>query len=143
LSVVFTDASTGTITNWLWSFGNGASVTNTSNINATNTYVAGGPFTVTLTVSGPGGSSSTNGLISIAAYPTPKISSLTSSAGFIVFSGTNCPAGVQYRILTQTNVAKPLSSWIPVATNTFLSNGSFSYSNPKTNPAAYFRLVSP
>jgi len=143
LSVVFTDASTGTITNWLWSFGNGASVTNTSNINATNTYVAGGPFTVTLTVSGPGGSSSTNGLISIAAYPTPKISSLTSSAGFIVFSGTNCPAGVQYRILTQTNVAKPLSSWIPVATNTFLSNGSFSYSNPKTNPAAYFRLVTP
>lgn len=143
LSVVFTDTSTGTITNWLWNFGNGASVTNTSNVSPNNIYATGGPFTVTLTVSGPGGSSSTNGLISIAAYPTPKISSLTSSAGFILFSGTNCPAGVQYRILTQTNVAKPLSSWIPVTTNTFLSNGSFSYSNPKTNPAAYFRLVSP
>jgi hypothetical protein len=70
---------------------------------------------------------------------------VTLSGGRLVFSGTNCPAGAQYRILTSTNVAWPLSSWIPVVTNTFLGNGSYSYtnSNSTTNPAAFFRLVSP
>jgi len=37
----------------------------------------------------------------------------------------------------------PVASWQPVATNNFLSNGTFSYTNSTVNPAAFFRLVSP
>ena len=54
LTVTFTDTSTGTITNRFWDFGNSV----TSNTIATTvqyTYNAVGTNTVTLTVSGPGG----------------------------------------------------------------------------------------
>ena len=51
-TVTFTDASTGSITNWVWSFGDGHSATNTTSVNVTNTYAAAGSYTVGLTVTG-------------------------------------------------------------------------------------------
>ena len=51
---------------------------------------------------------------------------------------------MQYRILTATNVALPLASWTPVATNTFAPDGSYSYTQSfLTNAASFFRLVTP
>jgi PKD repeat protein len=143
LPVLFTDASTGPITNWLWSFGDGQSVTNTSNASVNHTYTAAGSYTVTLTVTGPGGSNASTQTGYVVASPTPTIGNVSRSSGNLVFSGTNCPANVQYRILTSTNVALPVASWQPVATNNFLSNGTFSYTNSTMNSAAFFRLVSP
>ena len=58
LTVAFTDASTGTITNWFWNFGDGTTNTYTTT-NATHIYTNAGVYTVTETVTGPGGS---NGL---------------------------------------------------------------------------------
>ncbi len=53
LTVVFTDTSTGDITGWDWTFGDGG----TSTVqHPTHGYAAAGPYTVTLTVTGPGGS---------------------------------------------------------------------------------------
>jgi hypothetical protein len=64
--------------------------------------------------------------------------------GNLVFSGTNGPAGAQYRILTTTNVALPLAEWTPVWTNVFAADGSYSYTNtPGANAAGFFLLVSP
>ena len=52
LTVVFTNTSTGSYSNSLWDFGNGV----TSTVNSpTHTYMAAGVYTVTLTVSGLGG----------------------------------------------------------------------------------------
>jgi len=52
LNVAFSDTSTGSITSWLWSFGDGA----TSSLqNPTHAYAAG-TWSVSLTVNGPGGS---------------------------------------------------------------------------------------
>jgi PKD repeat protein len=143
LPVLFTDASTGSITNWLWNFGDGQSVTNTSSASVNHTYAAAGSYTVALTVTGPGGSNASTQTGYVVASPRPTIGNVIRSGGNLVFSGTNCPAGVQYRILTSTNVALPVASWQPVATNNFLSNGTFSYTNSTVNPAAFFRLVSP
>ena len=57
LQVNFTDASTGTITNYSWTFGDG----NTSGaVSPTHTYSNAGVYSVTLTVSGPLGPSITN-----------------------------------------------------------------------------------
>jgi PKD repeat protein len=53
LAVSFTDESSGVITSWAWSFGDGATSTQQ---HATHDYLAPGAFTVVLTVSGPGGS---------------------------------------------------------------------------------------
>ena len=143
LQVLFTDASSGTISNWVWSFGDGQSVTNTTSTSVNHTYSAVGSYTVTLTVNGPGGSNSSTQSGYVATSPTPKITNVTRSGGSLVFSGTNCPANVQYRILTSTNVALPVASWQPVATNTFLGNGTFSFTNSTSGSAAFFRLVSP
>jgi PKD repeat protein len=53
LTVNFTDSSTGTVASWSWTFGDGG----TSTVqNPSHTYTAAGTYTVTLTVTGPGGS---------------------------------------------------------------------------------------
>jgi len=53
LTVQFTDQSTGEITSWFWEFGDGETSTEQ---NPTHTYNSTGYFTVSLTVTGPGGS---------------------------------------------------------------------------------------
>ncbi len=69
LTVTFTDTSTGSITNWSWSFGDGG----TANL-ATNTvlytYNTAGVYSVTEIVSGPGGSS-TNTQVNYVTVWTP------------------------------------------------------------------------
>lgn len=143
LSVVFTNNSTGSITNWVWSFGNGTSVTNTTGSNVTNTYAASGTYTVTLTVIGAGGTNASTMTGYIAVSSVPRITSTQLSGGLLILGGTNCPPGVEYRILSTTNLTLPLASWTPVATNTFLSNGTYSFTNSTSKSAAFFLLVSP
>ncbi len=53
LQVTFADESTGSVTSWLWSFGDGATSTKQ---NPTHTYRSGGRYDVSLKVSGPAGS---------------------------------------------------------------------------------------
>jgi len=53
LTVTFTSLSSGLISSWSWSFGDGSL---SSAENPVHTYVAPGLYTVALTVSGPGGS---------------------------------------------------------------------------------------
>ncbi|HJV65848.1 MAG TPA: PKD domain-containing protein, partial [Geomonas sp.] len=55
LSVSFTDSSVGSITGWLWDFGD--STTSTQQ-NPSHVYNSAGSYTVTLTVTGSGGSNS-------------------------------------------------------------------------------------
>jgi PKD repeat protein/predicted esterase len=53
LSVQFSDLSLGTVTSWTWDFGDSGGSTEQ---NPAYAYTAAGTYTVTLTVSGPGGS---------------------------------------------------------------------------------------
>jgi PKD repeat protein len=143
LQVVFTNSSTGTITNWVWNFGVGSSVTNSSGVNVTNTYAVG-QYTVALTVSGPGGTNTSTQTSYITVKPQAVLGKPMIQSGNFIFSGTNGPAGVQYSILSSTNVATALASWTPLVTNTFNNDGtySFTYASP-TNKARFFRLKSP
>ncbi len=52
LDVIFTDASTGPVTGWSWDFGDGGTSTLQ---NPPHTYNHAGDYTVSLTVTGPGG----------------------------------------------------------------------------------------
>jgi PKD repeat protein len=65
LAVQFTDLSTGTVTTWEWTFGDGS--TSTSQ-NPGHTYTAAGAYTVKLKVTGPAG----NYTKSVANYITVK-----------------------------------------------------------------------
>ena len=53
LAVSFTDLSTGSVTSWLWTFGDG---TTSTAQNPSHTYAVPGNYSVTLAVTGPGGS---------------------------------------------------------------------------------------
>lgn len=114
--------------------------------------VAGGTITGTATlngnVSGAGiaagntaSLSATNGALNlVVAAPPPSFSAASVSGGNIILSGINGPAGGTYVLLTTTNVAKPLSSWTPVSTNTFSDTGTFSVTNAISGPQGFFTI---
>jgi PKD repeat protein len=63
----FIDQSTGSLTSWLWQFGDGFT---SSQQNPTHTYASAGTYTIVLTVTGGGTNSTTNRVVSVAA-PVP------------------------------------------------------------------------
>jgi PKD repeat protein len=143
-TVTFTDASSGSITNWIWNFGDGTSVTNASNVSVNHAYAVVGTNTVSLVVNGAGGSSANTQANYIVVKPKPALGKPVLSGTSLILSGVNGPAGQQYRILSTTNVALPLASWTPVYTNTFNSDGSYGYTNSTlVNKAGFLLLVSP
>ena len=146
LAVAFINASSGSVTNSVWNFGNGLSVTNNSGISVTNTYTVPGTYTVTLTVTGTGGASSATNTayIVVTAVTPPMFNSPLMSGSNLILSGGGGSVGAQYRILATTNISMPLTSWIPIWTNVFGVGGSFSYTNStQSENASFFRLVSP
>ena len=70
LTVSFTDQSTGTVTSWSWTFGDGGS---SSQQNPSHQYTSAGTYTVSLTVSGPKGSDTETrtGYIAVTAAAAP------------------------------------------------------------------------
>ena len=62
LTVSFTDQSTGQITSWAWTFGDGGT---SSQQNPVHVYQAPGTYTARLTVTGPGGSDTTTRTITV------------------------------------------------------------------------------
>jgi PKD repeat protein len=65
----FFDQSTGAVTSRLWQFGDGGTATTSV---ASHTYAHSGQYTVTLTVYGPGGSSSATRVISVSGPLNPQ-----------------------------------------------------------------------
>ncbi|HTS16405.1 MAG TPA: PKD domain-containing protein [Verrucomicrobiae bacterium] len=80
LVVTFTDTSTGTITNRVWNLGDGTVITTTATT-LLHTYTCGGPYTVSLTVRGTGGSntSTQTSLITVADTTPPVITTCAPS----------------------------------------------------------------
>ena len=78
LPVRFEDLSTGTISSWSWSFGDGTTSAEQSPV---HTYVAAGNYTVKLSISGPGGSASAEkeGYIKAGAGPQPVYAGFTAN----------------------------------------------------------------
>ncbi len=77
LTVNFTDQSSGQITAWTWSFGDGGT---SDQQNPSYTYFEAGTYTVMLTVIGPGGAATTSETITVEAGPP--------SASFLSEPGT-------------------------------------------------------
>jgi uncharacterized repeat protein (TIGR01451 family) len=109
LSVTFTDASTGTITNHSWTFGDGG--TSASN-SPSHTYTNAGLFSVALTVSGPSGSSTTNRVNLITVTNVPPVASFTASP---------------------TNGAAPLSVTFTDASTGTITNHSWTFGDGGTS----------
>ncbi len=85
LAVNFSNSSTGSITGYAWNFGNGA----TSGFqNPSYTYATAGTYTVSLTVTGPGGSSNKSGSITVAAPATSPTSNQAPEGSIVSPSNT-------------------------------------------------------
>jgi autotransporter-associated beta strand protein len=140
-TVVFTNTTTGSVTNSAWSFGNGS--TNTSGVNnVSDTYNTTGTYQVILTASGTGGSSAATN--NIVVKPKPAINKPVLSNGSLIFSVSNAVPGATFAILTYTNLATNVVNWTVATNASFDANGAFNYTNtPLTNAASFFRLKSP
>jgi hypothetical protein len=70
------------------------------------------------------------GFLNVVAAPSqPVMNNVLVSGGNLIFSGTGGTANGSYVVLVSTNVAAPLTDWIPLATNMFDANGAFSVTN--------------
>ena len=94
LTVKFTDASSGSIGARSWNFGNGASSTAA---NPSATYNQAGTYTVSLTVSGSGGSNTAtkNGYITVSAASGGGGGTTASTAGLVAAYGFEETSGTQ------------------------------------------------
>jgi fibronectin-binding autotransporter adhesin len=117
-----------------------------------NSTSASGNFSaITPSTPGPGlvwdtSNLAANGTLAVAAFTSrPEFGTVLQSAGAIVMNGSNGPPGATYYVLSSTNIATPLSQWLPVLTNAFDAGGNFSATNlidPAT-PQRFFLLQTP
>jgi hypothetical protein len=71
-----------------------------------------------------------NGTLSIALGTVhPQIGPVSLSNGNLVFSGSGGAAGYGYTVVSSTNVAAPLASWMVAGTGTCDNSGNFIYTN--------------
>ncbi|MSR63651.1 MAG: PKD domain-containing protein [Planctomycetes bacterium] len=85
LAAQFSDLSTGNITSWSWTFGDGLSATER---NPQHVYGASGTYTVALTVAGPDGSSTgtRSSYITVSEPPPVADFDVPSTSGFAPFT---------------------------------------------------------
>ena len=108
LTVMFTDASIGSITNRFWDFGDGVT-TNTVATSVAHTYNAAGSDTVQLIVSGQGGVSTNTRVNYITAACAYTLSATNASFG--VTGGTN---------LVTVSAADSCPSWTAVSNDSWI-----------------------
>ena len=93
-TVFFTDLSTGSITSWAWDFGDGSTSTLED---PTKVFSAAGSYTVSLTVTGPGGSDSEVKVAYVTVTPPAPVANFTGTpltgAAPLTVSFTNTSTG--------------------------------------------------
>jgi hypothetical protein len=105
--------------------------------------------TVTVTGNGAAGTVSlqTNAMggldlmVTNTLLPKPVVNSVTVSDGRLILQGTNGVALGTYSILTSTNLALPLASWLTNATGLFTTGGAFSNAISISIQAQSFYLI--
>ena len=100
-----------------------------------------GVYTVIYTANdGNGNSASATRTVNVTVHPYISGCNLTGTN--CVICGTNGIEEGAYYVLSSTNVALPLSRWVPEATNQFDSSGNFSFTiKPDNSVSAKFFVV--
>jgi PKD repeat protein len=137
LTVTFTDVSTGIVTNWYWDFGDGSTSNTYTSTSVTHTYTTAGVYSVTETVSGPGGTNT--------ATQADLITVLTPFQAWQeeYFGCTNCPDAqpdVDADGTGQNNEFKYVAGLNPTDTNSVFV---FSITNVPNQPGSMNLTYSP
>ena len=98
------------------------------------------------TVPGPNLAWNTNTLVNdgtlriVSAPSQPAFSTIRCIGTSCVLSGTNGPPGGGYSVLGSPELSLPLGQWQIVGTNSFDSQGAFSFTNTSQFPQQFYRL---
>jgi len=84
----------------------------------------------------------TSGTLSVIALTTPVVSGVVQTNGGVQlsFSGNN---GQTYHVLGSTNMLSPLATWQVITNGTFGASPAAYTDSQATNPAYFYRIVSP
>ena len=85
----------------------------------------------------------TNGTLSVVMLP--RFNSVGLVGTNLIMSGNGGMVGSNYYVLTSTNITWPLAQWTPIATNQFVTGGSFNFTNGVNSgtPQRFYRLQVP
>ncbi len=85
----------------------------------------------------------TNGTLSVVMLP--RFNSVGLVGTNLVMSGNGGLVGSNYYVLTSTNLVRPLAQWTPIATNQFVTGGSFNFTNGVNSgtPQRFYLLQAP
>jgi len=130
LVVTFTDASSGNITNRFWDFGDGQT-TNTIASSLEHTYGLAGTYTISLTVSGLGGSNTdTESNYVSATNPPPPVAAFsaspTSGAAALPVTFTDASTGNVTNHLWDFGDGATTNTTDSTATHTYTTAGTYS-----------------
>ncbi len=133
LNVTFTDQSTGVVTGWSWTFGDGG----TSLLqNPTHTYNSAGTFAVALTATGPGGSDTNTKLAYVMVTDPPPVANFTGTPT----SGI-APLAVNFADATTGNVTAwswtfgdGSTSMLQNPNHTYTTDGTYTVTLTSTGP---------
>jgi hypothetical protein len=77
------------------------------------------------------------GLDEVSVYPEqPSLTGASVAGANLVLDGINGQTGITYIVLTSTNLALPLSQWMPAATNVLSASGNFNVTVTNTVSAS-------
>jgi autotransporter-associated beta strand protein len=87
----------------------------------------------------------TAGKVSVVVTTQPLFKPLASSARGLIFTGAGGVPKATYYLLGSSNIAAPLSNWVPVFTNLFDASGNFDFTNPASpnQPREFYLLELP
>jgi hypothetical protein len=81
-------------------------------------------------------------LVFTSRPPPPVIDSVAFNGTNLIISGTGGAAGGNYFVLSSADLSLPINQWQRIATNSFASDGSFSFTNaPDPNAPQTFYLL--
>ncbi len=101
LTVQFSDRSSGVVTNWAWDFGDG---TTSNSPNPAHTYAAAGTYSVSLAVSGPGGSDTLTRSDYITVVDLPSDATVMRLAPPVASVSTGAPVTLTVAISNVTDL---------------------------------------
>jgi uncharacterized repeat protein (TIGR01451 family) len=139
LNVQFTDTSEGTVTRWLWDFGDGM----TSTVqHPTRLYTSAGTYTVTLTITGPGGTDTVTRAPALTVTHAPPEAAFTGAplTGVapltVVF--TNTSNGGQAASLSSVwDFGDGVTSTVQHPTHTYTQTGTFTVRLTVSGPGGH------
>jgi hypothetical protein len=93
----------------------------------------------------PAGASANSAPAPATTLSQPRIAGISLVGGSLVFSGTNGSVGGAYTIWSSTNLAAPLTNWLPVGGGNFDGHGNFNATNAlnPSQPQQFYLLRQP